>query len=161
MFVLCGTLQMSFGVCCAGSPLRGVISTRSVLNVFHTRCRAVCARVRRVRAADDVGRVGAKNDVVAAQLEKLWNGDGGRKYVSRYYILVTYASRIEFVRMNRKSRALVAGVAWVVCVLSWVSLPRNRLFNLIFWRFCAGFINQLGFDFRKVRVCRICEITYA
>jgi len=41
------------------------------------------------------------------------------------------------------------------------SKKQIRLFNLIFWRFCAGFINQLGFDFRKVRVYRICEITYA
>ena len=84
-----------------------------MLNVFRTRCRAVCARVRRVRAADRVDRVGAKNDVVAAQLEGLRGNGDGRKYMSRYYILVTHTSFKEFVKANRKSRALVAGVARV------------------------------------------------
>ena len=172
MFVLCGTLQMSFGVCCAGSPLRGVISTRSVLNVFHTRCRAVCARVRRVRAADDVGRVGAKNDVVAAQLEKLWNGDGGRKYVSRYYILVTHTSfkDSEFVQVKakRKSRALVAGVARVACVCLEGFLCPQSFISPYYLAILCGFWGQSFFYLRRVRVFakrvrvfRVCGITYA
>ena len=68
-FVACEALQGVAGDLRRGDPLttRGVVFERaSVLSVFRTRCRSARPRVRRVRAADRVDRVGAKSDTPAA-----------------------------------------------------------------------------------------------
>ena len=168
-------LHRSVGDLRTGDPLKrlGVVFERpSVLNVFRTRCRAVCARVRRVRAADRLDRVGAKNDVVAAQLEGLRGNGDGRKYVSRYYILVTHTSfkDSEFVQVKakRKSRALVAGAARVACVCLEGFLCPQSFISPYYLAILCGFWGQSFFYLRRVRVFakrvrvfRVCGITYA
>ena len=68
-----GALQGVAGDLRGGDPFktRGVNFERaSVLSVFRTRCRSARPRVRRIRAADHVDRVGAENDTPAAQIAR-------------------------------------------------------------------------------------------
>ena len=110
----------------------GVVFERpSVLNVFRTRCRSARPRVRRVRAADRVDRVGAKNDAFVAQLEtsRQWRGRSMRRVIISY---AKHTSRKEFVKTHRKSRALVARAVRVACVLRGVPLPAIAHLPLLF-----------------------------
>ena len=66
--------------------------------MFRTRCRSASPRVRRVRAADRVDRVGAKTDACAAQLKDFEAIASGTRMCRAIISYAKHTSRKEFVK---------------------------------------------------------------